>query len=508
MNATLAASTESIPPRPAVGSELDRAERCAVAFAIDAGNAELPPNISRLIECAPESFSDPRHAKIAVCIRAMRADNTAVHLESVGAKSGETLYVLGELASSLPRDLAELEAESALAAFELRKARSILDDASTAINSAPSQAKTICAGAIRTLTELAGANSEPERCLTIRSPGEILAMSFDDSDRILGDRLLCRGSSLVIAGPGSIGKSRLVLQLAVACRAGLPFLGFETHGRTELRWLILQAENSNRRLQADWLKLRAWVGDKHWPRIEAGLHIHCLEADQDGFLSLDSPKAESRLRDAITRFRPDVIVWDSLYNFAAGDLNSDEAMAGSLLSISRLSKTGDALRAIIVLHHALTGKAGAAKSTGWDRTSYGRNSKVLHQWTRAQINLAPGNADSSDVVVCSCGKLNDGQPFAPFAFRLDPDSMIYAPDADFDLSAWQSEVTGKRAEPLMSIARVAELCDGTPTKSELAKRISEDCGCGRTASFNWVKRAEQSRRIHWTKATETYVRKP
>lgn len=148
------------PPRPATSDELDRAERCALAFAIDAGAADLPTNISRLIECAPESFSDPRYAKIAVCIRAMREQGQAVHFESVGVKCGELSFV-GELLNSVLRsDLAEREAESAVAAFEIRKARSIFDEASAAMNCAPSQAKTICAGAIHALTELSGADSE------------------------------------------------------------------------------------------------------------------------------------------------------------------------------------------------------------------------------------------------------------------------------------------------------------------------------------------------------------
>jgi hypothetical protein len=36
-----------------------------------------------------------------------------------------------------------------------------------------------------------------------------------------------------------------------------------------------------------------------------------------------------------------------------------------------------------------TGKAGAATTTGFDRGSFGRNSKVLFSWVRAQINVAP-----------------------------------------------------------------------------------------------------------------------
>ena len=47
-------------------------EFCALASAIEAGNVPLPPNLSRLIEAAPESFDDLRNAETAVALRAMR----------------------------------------------------------------------------------------------------------------------------------------------------------------------------------------------------------------------------------------------------------------------------------------------------------------------------------------------------------------------------------------------------------------------------------------------------
>jgi hypothetical protein len=356
------------------------------------------------------------------------------------------------------------------------------------------------------------AGNEKSSRLTFRSPDELLAMQFDDSDRILGDRLLASGQSLVIAGAGGIGKSRILLQLAAACRAGLPVFGFETRGQ-ELRWLIIQAENSNRRLKDDIAALRAWIGDEHWPQVNAGLCIHTLESDCDGFLSLDSPQAEIRIRDAIEHFKPDVIGFDSLYNFAAGDLNSDRDMADTLLTVSRLTKAGNPNRACVVLHHALTGKAGAARATGFDRSGFGRNSKVLHSWSRAQINIAPGSPDSNEVLVVTCGKCSNGKEFAPFAIRLNPDTMIYDVDTDFNMSEWQSNVTGKRTEQDLSPARVAEivteLCkaSGAPKKPAIVKALRDETGCATSGAYKAIDRAERAKVIHYTKTTKTYVTK-
>jgi hypothetical protein len=346
-------------------------------------------------------------------------------------------------------------------------------------------------------------NSNSDR-LTLRRPDEILAMTFDDSDRILGDRILASGQSLVISGQGGIGKSRLLLQMAVACLGGLPFIGFETRGQ-ELKWLILQAENSNRRLKDDLAALRLWIGPDHWPQVNAGLTIHTLETDLDGFLSVSSPKAQLAIKAAVESTMPDVVVFDSLYNFGAGNLNSDEDMAETLLTLARLAKAGNPRRAIVILHHAGTGRAGAARAIGFDRSSFGRNSKVLHSWTRAQLNIAPGSPDEDAVFVVSCGKISNGKEFPMFAIRLHPDTMIYAPDETFDLSQWQSEVTGKKAdEPTMSPERVGQLCKPAMPKAELSKAIQADCGCGRQMSYKHINRAERRGKIKWNPKAEHF----
>ena len=341
--------------------------------------------------------------------------------------------------------------------------------------------------------------------LSMRQPDDILSMTFDDADNYLGDRLLAAGQYMTLLGPGGIGKSRMLLQMAGCTITGRPFLGFETRAPGK-RWLILQAENSNRRLSFDLAALRAWIGPKDWPAVNDALVIHTLETDADGFMALDDPATVARIGDAIRQHQPDIIGLDSLYNFAIGDLNADREMRETLTAISRLSKAGNPHRALVVLHHALTGRAGAAKATGYDRASFGRNSKVLQSWTRGQINIAPGSADDNDTLVLTCGKTSNGREFAPFAIHLDPASMIYEPAQGFDFAAWQSDIAGtKTGEPLMTPERVRELCGKPTTKAELARLIRDDCGCPRTASYRYIIRGEQSGKIKFNKANETYT---
>jgi AAA domain len=348
--------------------------------------------------------------------------------------------------------------------------------------------------------------AESQRVLTLRSPDELLAMPFDDSDIILGDRLLAKGQSLVIPGAGGTGKSRLALQMVASVVAGRKFLEFDTSGK-DLRWLILQTENSNRRLKHDLSKIKSWLG-KDWLRFAKQVVIHTLETDDDGFVSLEAQENQKAIEAAIKTANPYCIVIDPLNDFAAGDLNKDADMKATLQSLSRLCRRGNPQRAITVLHHSLTGKSGASRAVGFDRSSFARNSKVLHAWTRGQINLAPVEPESNDRLIVACGKCSNGKEFEPFGIVLNHDTLIYEIDDSFDLDEWQAEMSGnkkdKDSEPLMTPERVRELCRAVMAKAQLAKAIIADCGCARQVSYRYIGRAQKKGFIEWDAKAECF----
>ncbi|MGA2870724.1 MAG: AAA family ATPase, partial [Verrucomicrobiota bacterium] len=266
-------------------------------------------------------------------------------------------------------------------------------------------------------------------------------MEFDNSDIILGDRMFAKGQPLVIAGQGGLGKSRLILQLAACVISGRKFLGFETAG-IDLRWLILQTQNSNRRLKDDLERLKAFLTDAEWMRFNEQVTIHTIENDEDGFVALDSFSNEVAIQTVIQDTKPGVIVVDPLDEFAVGDLNKDTDMKTTLTILSRLCRTGNPQRGLIILHHALTGRGGAVKATGYDRASFSRNSKTLQAWTRGQINLASVDEDNNDRLIVACGKCSNGREFQPFGIRLNPDTMIYECDSTVDVKAWANDMNG------------------------------------------------------------------
>lgn len=343
------------------------------------------------------------------------------------------------------------------------------------------------------------------KVLTLRSPGELVNMVFNDDDIILGDRLLADGQPLVIAGAGGTGKSRLLLQMVASIVAGRNFVGIPTRG-THRRWLIMQTENSNRRLQQDLLNIFRWLKPDEWQRFHEQVRIHTLETEHDGFVNLDSQENCLLIADAIQEAAPDGICVDPLNEFAIGDLNKDCDMRTTLTALGQLCRRGNPGRAIVVLHHATTGRTGAAKATGLDRASFGRNSKALHSWTRGQINLAPFNPDDNRKLVFACGKMSNGPEFAPFGIALGEDG-IYAPDTSINVPQWAADIasTAKNA-PLMTPERVAELCVAPMQKSDLVKLIRKACACERQSAYRYIERAELAEKVKFSKSTKHYTR--
>jgi len=71
-------------------------------------------------------------------------------------------------------------------------------------------------------------------------------MAFDrkaDPTNVLGNRWLCRGGSLVMAGQAGTGKSALMMQAAINWTLGQDFFGIKTNNGMKMRTLVIQAEN-------------------------------------------------------------------------------------------------------------------------------------------------------------------------------------------------------------------------------------------------------------------------
>jgi RecA-family ATPase len=287
-----------------------------------------------------------------------------------------------------------------------------------------------------------GPNGQKMQPLTFRRLKEILAMEFDDADFVLRNGYLTKGDPAAICGAGGIGKSRLLTQLVRDMLIDQPFLGrWLTNGRN-LNIMVLQSENSNRRMKSDLWAQTSALTQAQRDHINERVVWHTLENSDDSFLTLASDENQQRIENAIALYKPDLIVWDVLRDFAVDDPNSDKFMQQSLSIIGRLTRKYTAQCIALILHHGRTGRAGAASATGFDRGSFGRNSKVLFSWVRAQINVVPYTPDNSTLIIAS-GKCNNAEEFKPFAVTLNPKTMSYEVDESItqeDIETWHEEM--------------------------------------------------------------------
>ena len=336
-------------------------------------------------------------------------------------------------------------------------------------------------------------SAQPKRTtnLSLRSISELRAMQFDDSDCYLGDRMLAAGQPTSFLGPGGIGKSRMVLQLAACCVLGRKFLDLETRAAGK-RWLILQTENSNRRIRSDIEKLIKGLelSDAEVRAFDRSLMFHTIERENDAFLDLGEAKILEDVEAAIFDCSPDFVVLDPLNTFTSGDLNSDRDCRAVLMAISQAVKKGNPARVPFVVHHSLTGKAGASKAVGWDRGSYGRNSKVLHAWVRSQWNLAAADPDDESKLILACGKNNNGKPFEEIGVVYDEEVGVYRIDGDFDAERYREAIgaDGKRRKPGLGRQYAADdilECLGTEwlRVSALQRRVYEETGMSKARFY-------------------------
>jgi hypothetical protein len=328
--------------------------------------------------------------------------------------------------------------------------------------------------------------------LTLRSIAQIEACESSDADLIFGNGYLAKGSRTTLLGQGGIGKSRFAVQAMLCARAGLPFLDWETDGDT-LRYLFLQTENGIRRLKHDLAHMRGIFTPAQWQHIQEGIFFHTLEGDTDGLMLLDRPDHFTRAQQAILQAEADVVVLDPLRDFHGQNLNDDAEMTSATRNAAQLVRAGGrGDRALLVLHHARTGRSGIAKAIGFDRGDFGRNSKVLHGWTRAQINVAPGAPDHCDSLVIASGKNNDHREFTPFAVALDPDSMSYRVDDEFDMDGWKDALEGGKREreggiSAEAIRAVLQKEGGRMEKKALVEALRKKTGIGQRRVEDGVK---------------------
>ena len=278
-------------------------------------------------------------------------------------------------------------------------------------------------------------------------------------DNYFGDNMISAGQALSILAAAGTGKSRISLQLAFCMILGLPFLNMPTLAKGK-KWLIVQTENSNKRLKSDTQKLCKGLKltQEEMQYVNERLIFHTIRNAKDCWINLDTQEDRDELALLIDEHQPDFVVFDPLNTFSSEDINSDASMKQLCMFNSQVVMRANPKCVPIVIHHALTGMAGAAKVTGWDKGSFGRNSKALNAWNRSQFNIAVRDPEDDSKLIVACGKNNNGKSFPPIGVIFDEELWLYVVDESFDLKEFQEAVSGAKAGP----GRAAKVHDFGP----------------------------------------------
>ena len=312
---------------------------------------------------------------------------------------------------------------------------------------------------------------------------------------ILGDGLLQKGGLAVVGGQGGVGKSRYALQLAICQTLGLPFVGLDTHGEPQ-RWLFIGNENSVARMKSDLTAMLSQFSPEQIAILERHIFMQALVETDDYFISLGDDEVKQRWIQTLTTVKPTVLVADPFGNILMGDLLKDADVRRTIAELTRLARQVNPEMAITILHHARTGRQNIVQAVGWDKGNFLIGSKALYSAARTVINLAPGDKEDASRIVMSCGKSNDAKPFQSQGLRLNEATHFYEIDPDFDLEAWEADVSGERSGKEKKIT-VQDIIDhiaangGKCDKKELKDAMVTQFECSRDTVERRIKEGFQ-----------------
>jgi len=212
----------------------------------------------------------------------------------------------------------------------------------------------------------------------------------------------------------------------------------------------------------------------------------------NNFFYLSDEENRRILRQMITPAQPGVLIFDPLVRFAAGNLATSGGMDATFEAFAELANCGREGCSLVVLHHALTGLEGMKRAYGFNRGSFGRDSKALVGWFRGQINLVPTSEEDNTKLAVISAKGNNGEEFKPFGIKLNRDMMIYEVDATFDYAVSKAMIEGESVtKQKLDPENVALLVTDIPlTKKDLVERIMEESGCQKSKAYKAILAAE------------------
>jgi hypothetical protein len=221
---------------------------------------------------------------------------------------------------------------------------------------------------------------EPNSKIEIYSFADIRKLPRDRSDPVING-ILYPKQSLMITGPTGIGKSTVELDLALALGCGGSFLNTYEISQSH-KVLLLQSENDFRTFQDRLFSMtHDWTGNREealksifTPYVNGTPQIAGAICDRNGMPA----EFVKTLEWLIEQTEADIVMFDPLISFHAGDENDNTIMRKTLDTITGLSNK-HSFTTVVCHHHGKTRQNGVYNARG---------ASAISDWSSVVLTLS------------------------------------------------------------------------------------------------------------------------
>ena len=205
-----------------------------------------------------------------------------------------------------------------------------------------------------------------------------------DKDAVINPktRFLGKGGSFLIVAPSGVGKSTLLMQIAICWSAGRDFFGLKPV--RPLRCFLLQGENDDGDVveMAKGIKTGLNLSDPECKALNSNFRMQSM-------FSTGKIKDFSELfQNLVEVHQPDVFFLDPLFAFVHGDFSKQEEMSRQFRQgINRVLKSSGCV--FVSTHHTPKPAKETPRTGGTDFSYSGFGTSELTNWYRAVATLRP-----------------------------------------------------------------------------------------------------------------------
>jgi len=345
------------------------------------------------------------------------------------------------------------------------------------------------------------------RPFTLWRPSQFMAWQEPTGSHLLLPAYITLAELTAIVGQAGVGKTRLILWLAICQILTRDWCGLVTGG-DPARWLIMSDENSISRLKRDLTAMLANFTAAEQARVDDHLLLHAIVEEDDGNLWLGDPMIRSRLVATLQSANPSAVIFDPLANLAPEDPSKPAGMKDTIRLVSDILRRSAPRAARILVHHARPGRQNILGGVGFDSSAYASGGKALVASARCQINVMPGSEEDPAKLVVSCGKINNCEPFGTRGVIFNQTTFAFSVDETFDLDQWRADVEGKSKTAHCTTKDVVlAVNQGWRKTADLAERLAETTSAKQRTIERAISRAVKANAI-MTEAHGLYMLGP